>query len=222
MPVTVRQQRVCIAQFHLTLCSVVTLCTCCCVCLFSLLGTVTATAECFHGSLSCVYTREYRLRTLCPRIFSENLFFHELLANQRKMTNQLRRQLHENYWQDKKIFQRIWKRTKIQTNTVPTEPRTSFVFVEKTDRRWFATNCSQTVREPQTNYTNIVFRSWFVNKIFANVYTALHSLLHRQFINDEFRLWNYFLLLKNEQHFAPCNWRMEFLSSSLLHKPNMY
>ncbi len=47
------------------------------------------------------------------------------------MTNQLCQLLHENCWRDRKIFPRTWKRTKILTNIVPTEPRTSFVFVEK-------------------------------------------------------------------------------------------
>ncbi len=76
--------------------------------------------------LSCVYTHKHHLRTC-----SENLFFHELLANQGKMMNQLRRQLCENCWRDRKIFPQTWKITKIQTNTVPTEPQTSFVFVKK-------------------------------------------------------------------------------------------
>ncbi len=40
-------------------------------------------------------------------------------------------QLRENCRRYKKIFLRTWKRTKIQTNTVLAEPRTSIVFVEK-------------------------------------------------------------------------------------------
>ncbi len=52
---------------------------------------------------------------------------------------------------------------------------------------------------------------------------SLHSLHHRQCINNnEFQFWNYFLLLKNEQHFIFLNQRLEFLFSSSLHKPNMY
>ncbi len=86
------------------------------------------------------------------------------------MTNQFHRQLQENCWQDKKIFPRTWNRTKLQTNTVSTGLRTSFVFVEKTDWRWFATNCLQTFCKPHTNYMNIVF----VNVMFASVYTALY------------------------------------------------
>ncbi len=93
--------------------------------------------------------------------------------------NQLHQQLSKNCWRDRKIFPRTWKRTKIQTNTVPTEPQTFFVFVEKTDKRWFATNCSQTVREPHTNYANIVF----TNNMFAGVYTALEAK-YRQFYVD--------------------------------------
>ncbi len=77
------------------------------------------------------------LRISCLRACSENLFFHELPVNQGKMTNQLRRQFCENCWRNRKIFSQTWKRTKIQTNTVPIEPPTSFVFVEKTDWRWF-------------------------------------------------------------------------------------
>ncbi len=81
------------------------------------------------------------------------------------MTNELRRKLCENCWRDNKIFPQTWKITKIQTNTVPTEPRTFFVFVEK-----LAGDGSQrTVRESGTNYTNIVF----ANTMFANVYAAL-------------------------------------------------
>ncbi len=34
------------------------------------------------------------------------------------------RQLRENCWRDRKIFLPTWKRTKIQTNTVPIEPQT--------------------------------------------------------------------------------------------------
>ncbi len=42
---------------------------------------------------------------------------------------------------------------------------------KKIDWRWFATNWSQTVCEPCTNYAkNIVF----ANEMFANVYAALH------------------------------------------------
>ncbi len=49
----------------------------------------------------------------------------------------------------------------------------------------------------------------------------LHSLLHRWYINNhKFWLRTYFLLLKIEQHLAPYNRRTEFLSHSLLHKPN--
>ncbi len=47
------------------------------------------------------------------------------------MTNQLRRQLRENCWEDRKIFLGTRKRTKIQMDTVPTESRTSFVLIEK-------------------------------------------------------------------------------------------
>ncbi len=96
----------------------------------------------------------------------ENLFFYELQENQGKMTNQLRRPLRENCWQDRKIFPRTWKRTKIQTNTVPPKPQIFFVFVRKTDRRWFTMNCSWTVHKPLTNYMNIVFTS---------VYAALYG-----------------------------------------------
>ncbi len=51
------------------------------------------------------------------------------------------RQLRENCWCHRKIFLWTWKRTKIQTNIIPTELQTSFVFVKKTAWRWFATNC---------------------------------------------------------------------------------
>ncbi len=56
-------------------------------------------------------------------------------------------------------------------NTVPIELWTFFVFVKKTDWRWFATNCSQTFREPCTNYTNIVFA-----KKCSQVNTQLNTL----------------------------------------------
>ncbi len=54
-------------------------------------------------------------------------------------------------------------------HAVLTEPQASFVFVEKTDWRWFATNCSQTVYKSSINYTNIVF----ANEMLASVYAAL-------------------------------------------------
>ncbi len=73
------------------------------------------------------------------------MYFPRTSANQGRMTNQLHQQLRENCSQNRKIFLQTLKRTKIQTNTVPTEPQTSFVFIEKTNRRWFATNCLQTV-----------------------------------------------------------------------------
>ncbi len=65
-------------------------------------------------------------------------------------------QLHENCLRDRKMFLRTWKRTKIQTIAVPTEPRLSFVFVEKTTWVWFTMQIFWTVRTPHTNYTNIV------------------------------------------------------------------
>ncbi len=59
-------------------------------------------------------------------------------------------QLRKNCWRHRKIFLQTWKRTKIQTNTVPTELRTSFVFVEKTN--W--SGLWQTVCDPCTvDYT---------------------------------------------------------------------
>ncbi len=119
--------------------------------------------------LSCVYTLNHS-GTLCSRACLENLFFHELSGSQRKMTNQLYRQLRENCWCDRKILPQTWKRTKIQTNTVPTEPQTPFVFVEKADWRWFAMNYSRTVRKPRTNYMKIVF----TNKC-LHMYTYFHS-----------------------------------------------
>ncbi len=125
-------------------------------------------------------TTRIHLPTLCSWTGSENLFFHELPANQGQMTNQLRQQLRENCWWDRKIFPRIWKRTKIQTNVVPTEPRTSFGFVEETDWRWFATNYSRTFRKPRTNYANIVFANWFENKMFASVNVALDWLFNNR------------------------------------------
>ncbi len=54
-----------------------------------------------------------------------------------------------------------------------TQPQTSYVFVEKTDWRWFTTNCSRTFCKTRTNYTNIVFVNWFPNKMFASVYVTL-------------------------------------------------
>ncbi len=51
------------------------------------------------------------------------------------------RQLRENCWRHREIFLQTWKRTKTQTNIIPTEQQTSFVFVEKSNWRWFATNC---------------------------------------------------------------------------------
>ncbi len=81
-------------------------------------------------------------------------------------------QLCENCWQHRKIFLRTWKRTKIWTNTVPTELGTSFQFIEKTSWRWFVTNCLRTVGEPHTNYTNFKFTNQFANKMFASVYAA--------------------------------------------------
>ncbi len=86
-------------------------------------------------------------------------------------------QSRENCWLDRKIYPRTWKRTKMQTNTVLTEPQISFEFVEKIDRRWFAMNCSQTVWKPHTNYMNIVF----ANKMFASVYTALSKFWKTHF-----------------------------------------
>ncbi len=109
------------------------------------------------------------LQTLCSWMCSENLFFLDLPANEGKMTNQLHRKLRENCWRDRKIFPQIWKRIKIQTNTVPTEPRTSFVFVENT--KWFTTNCLQTFCKPRTNYTNSCSRTYF-----SLVYTQLYVI----------------------------------------------
>ncbi len=133
----------------------------------------------FHTySQRCYIKLRIHLRTLCSQTrlqtCSENLIFHELPANYGKMMNQLRQQFRENCWRDRKIFPRTWKRTKIQTNTLPIEPRTSFAFIEKTDWRWFATNCSRTFCEPRTHCTDIVF----ANKMFASVYTALHVCTH--------------------------------------------
>ncbi len=78
-----------------------------------------------------------RLQKLCL----ENLFFHELPANQEKMTNQLRTTSScvKIVGDIGKSSLRTWKRTKIQTNTVPIDPQT-FVLVEKTDWSWFAMN----------------------------------------------------------------------------------
>ncbi len=73
----------------------------------------------------CYIKLRIHSRTLGSPTCSENLFFHELLANQGKMTNQLRQQLCENCWRDGKIFPQTRKRTKIQTNMVSTELRTS-------------------------------------------------------------------------------------------------
>ncbi len=80
------------------------------------------------------------------------------------------RQLHETCRRDRKIFLRTWKRTKIQTKTVPTELRASFVFVKKVtgDGSQRIVHC-----EPQTNYTNIVFVNWLANEMFTSVYAAL-------------------------------------------------
>ncbi len=77
------------------------------------------------------YTLKRHTRTLCSQTCSEDLFFHKFSVSHGKITNQLRWQLHENYWQGRKIVPRTWKRTKIQTNTVPTEPQKSFSFIEK-------------------------------------------------------------------------------------------
>ncbi len=58
-------------------------------------------------------------------------------------------------------------------NMVPTKPQTFFVFVEKTDWKWFATNCLRTFHKPSTNYTSITFANWFAKKMLASVYEAL-------------------------------------------------
>ncbi len=116
-------------------------------------------------SMLCSFRNSVKLRIhsrmLCLRACLENLFSRILPVNQGKMTNQLRRQLRENCWRDRKIFPRTWKRKKIQMNMVPAEPQKSFVFIEKTARRWFATNCLQTQ---------------FVNKMFASVYATLRNV----------------------------------------------
>ncbi len=53
--------------------------------------------------------------------------------------------------------------------------------------------------------------------------SSLHSFFYKQCINDnEFQLQNYFLWLKNKQHFTPCNRTVKFLSNSSLYKPNTY
>ncbi len=105
----------------------------------------------FFAVFSCKVNLLIRLRihsrTLFSRTCSENLFFYKLPANQGKMTNQLRQQLRETCWRGRKIFPRTWKRTKILTNTVFTERRTSFVFNEKNS----STNCSRTLLVTRTS-----------------------------------------------------------------------
>ncbi len=52
---------------------------------------------------------------------------------------------------------------------------------------------------------------------------AFHSVLHRKCVkDDEFRLQNYFIALKTEQQFVPCNPRAVFLSNPSLHKVSTY
>ncbi len=70
---------------------------------------------------------------------------------------------------------------------------------------------------------NLFSPLWTLTDIAEHFWSSLRSLLYRQRINnDEFQLQTYFLLLKNEQHFAPRNLVSEFLSNSSLLKPNAY
>ncbi len=126
-----------------------------------------------HVSEQCYIKLHIHSWALCLRTCLENLFFHELPADQGKMTNQLCWQLRENCWQDRKIFQQTRKRNTILAHKVLTELRTSFAFVKKTDWRWFATNCWQTVCKPHTNYTNIVLANWFANQMYMQLYISL-------------------------------------------------
>ncbi len=82
-----------------------------------------------------------------------------------KLTNQLRWWLRENCWRDRKIFPRTWKRTKMQTNTVP--PLCS-------SKKLTGDGLQQTVRELSTNYTN---------KMFASVYAALKRTIQVPVLN---------------------------------------
>ncbi len=98
---------------------------------------------------------------------SENWFLQELPAHQWKMTSQLRRQLRENCWRDRKIFPRTWKRTKFRQRQYPLSHEHPLCSLKK-----LAGDGSQrTVRKPYTNYTNIMF----ANKMFASVYAVLYT-----------------------------------------------
>ncbi len=97
-------------------------------------------------------------------------FCHKLSANQGKMTNQLRWQLLENCWRDRKISPQIWKRTKIQMNTVPLSRKHRLCLSKKPT----GDGSNKLFAKPRTNYTNIMFVNWFANKIFACVYLLVY------------------------------------------------
>ncbi len=116
------------------------------------------------------------LRTLC----FENLFFHELLANQGKMTNQL--QTTGSYV---KIVGEI-RKSSCENGREQKFRRTSYPLSHKhplcSSKKLTGDGSQQIVRKPRTNYTDIVF----LNK-FASVYAALNEL---KLIWIQISIWN--------------------------------
>ncbi len=116
-----------------------------------------------------------KLRILLPthsRTCLENLFFHKLLANQGKMTNQQR-----TTGSCVKIIGEVGKSSckhgreqKFRRTPYPRSCEHCFCLSKKPT----GDGSQRTVCEYHTNYTNIVF----ANEMFASVYAAFHVYRH--------------------------------------------
>ncbi len=136
-----------------------------------LIGKCSASCLCStSGSFGLPYILKLHIhsQTLCSRTRVENLFFHELSANQGKMTNQLRQQLCENCWWDSKIFRKQGRGQKFRWTRYPLNREHPLY----SSKKLTGNGSQQTVQEQCTNYTDIVFSNWFAHNMFASVYAA--------------------------------------------------
>ncbi len=98
-----------------------------------------------HISLSCVYTCEHCVyEHFCEHVWKTYFSTNFLWTRGKWRTNC---ELFAVAWKLLARYENLpanMEENKNSANTVLTEPQTSFVFVEKTDWRWFTMNCLRT------------------------------------------------------------------------------